>query len=420
MGAKHGGTRGIPEERFSLVIVLTAFEAIPGAGTEAGLAWNWGQAYAAAGHAVTVLTSAGEDMRERANLWQDAGIEVVFLGGGGVARAPQKPRDFLAAALEIHRWGSACRRWLEANADSVTAVHHVSWGSVRLQPPFLKVGYPLKTVWGPLGGGQLAKFSGLLPRHRIHEFVRAASFPVGWLMRRCDFFMHGRPTVALATNSATFRYIESLGIGSAIKMLADGVHSNIILTDSPKSWNGNHVKLMWLGRMVASKRPDVSLKLIAELESRGIPASLTMIGDGPERASLEALAGSLRIGHLVEFVGRIPWECTFDYYDRSDFLVFTSMRDSSCPAVLEAAARGLPTLCLRHQGVGSMIPNSVAFGPSTFKSISDLVSRLADLVISFRSDVSSYQRASGSAVAFAGTQTWNAKVDFVLAEIDRA
>lgn len=396
------------------MIVLTAFEATPGAGTEAGLAWNWGRAYVAAGLDVTVLTSAGPDSKKHGNTWREAGMQVVFLGGTGEARAPQTPRELFVVAREFAKWSKACTNWLTGKAHTITAVHHVSWGSVRLRPPFVAVNQELVTVWGPLGGGQLAQFSGLLPKNRLHETVRAASFPVGWMMRRMDFLRHRRPTLTLATNSATLRFIESLGINSAESMLADGLAPETIVHGTYRQLSADEIRFVWLGRMVASKRPDIAINLIAELKTRGIRAVLSMIGDGPERAALEKRASVLGVSEQVEFVGRIPWERTFDYYDQSHFLVFTSMRDSSCPAVLEAAARGVPTLCLRHQGIEALVPNTVAYGPSQFSSADKLSTDLAFLVQRFVDEEETYTFASEAAITFARTQIWDAKVARIL------
>lgn len=394
------------------MIVLTAFEAVPGAGTEAGLAWNWGRAYVAAGHEVAVLTSHGIGAREQAKKWQESGIEVVYLGDSVSAKAPQSPRELVLVARHIGKWTAECREWLEENSDRIDMVHHVSWGSVRLRPPFLGTTNDI-TVWGPLGGGQLAKFSGLLPRNVAHELIRAASFPIGWLMRRVDFLLHRQPTLSLATNSETLAFIRSLGITSVGTLLADGIQPERI-SESQHRKLGETIDLVWLGRMVASKRADIAIDLLAELQLRAIPARLTMIGDGPQRRDLEKRAERLGVQNQISFVGRVPWEETFKYYDRSHFLVFTSMRDSSCPTVLEAAARGLPTLCLRHQGVATMIPESVAFGPTAYVSTTGLAQQLATLVASFREDPSLYEEASRAGVDFARTQTWAHKVRFVL------
>ena len=400
------------------MIIITAFEATPGAGTEAGLAWNWGRAYVDAGHQVTVVTSGGSTAKARTSAWNEAGIDVVFLGEDSGIGAAQTPRQLFLAERAFARWLLLCGSWLKANSAGATAVHHVCWGSVRLRPSFLKVEASVSTIWGPLGGGQFPTFSGLSLNNYVHEGVRAASFPLAWLMRRHDFLRHSSPTLTLTTNIATFRFAESIGVGPVKAMLADGIDPEMIREAPPKVLDST-VRLVWLGRMVASKRADIAVGVVAALAARGIPATLTMIGDGPERKSLQSLAARLGIAETVTFVGRIPWENTFEYYDKSTFLLFTSMRDSSCPAVLEAAARGVPTLCLRRQGVGSMVPASVAVGPTTFVSRAALEGNLADLVATFRRDPVLYESASRHAIAFAKSQTWAAKVEFVLRIVSR-
>ncbi|MFB9818548.1 glycosyltransferase [Arthrobacter ramosus] len=236
-------------------------------------------------------------------------------------------------------------------------------------------------------------------------------------MRRVDFSVGRKPSLSLATNTATEKFVRSLGIDVVRPMLADGIDSNFIVESSDRVPEGP-LRLVWLGRMVASKRPDIALGVVAELISRGVPAILTMIGDGPEREYLLAKARELGILSSVHFVGRIPWNQTFDFYDSSHFLLFTSMRDSSCPAVLEAAARGVPTLCLRHQGVASQVPESVAFGPRRFGSSSELQEKLADLAVAFTTDSDAYKAAVNSAISFAYTQTWAKKVALVLNSMD--
>lgn len=400
------------------MIIITAFEAVPGAGTEAGLAWNWGRAYVEAGHQVVVVTSGGTAAKARTSRWNAAGIEVVFLGEDSGIGAAQTPQELFLAERAFARWLVLCRSWVKANSAGATAVHHVSWGSVRLRPSFLEVGNSISTVWGPLGGGQFPTLSGLSPKNYIHECVRASSFPVAWLMRRIDFLRYSSPTLTLTTNTATLRFARSIGVTPVKGMLADGIDPEIIRDGSPKVLNST-IRLLWLGRMVASKRADIAVGVVAALMARGIPTTLMMIGDGPERKSLQKRAQRLGIAESVTFVGRIPWEETFDYYDESTFLLFTSMRDSSCPAVLEAAARGVPTLCLRHQGVGSMVPDSVAVGPTTFTRRAAFENSLADLVAAFRDDPLLYESASGHAIAFAHSQTWAAKVESVLHILSR-
>ena len=63
--------------------------------------------------------------------------------------------------------------------------------------------------------------------------------------------------------------------------------------------------IVFLGRLVSDKGCDLLLRSLARLKDRGINATLSIIGDGPEMMSLKALAFELELTRQVEFFGAI-------------------------------------------------------------------------------------------------------------------
>lgn len=61
--------------------------------------------------------------------------------------------------------------------------------------------------------------------------------------------------------------------------------------------------LLWIGRLTARKRLDWLLQSAFALGSRGLPVNVFLIGDGPERAALQATAASLGLQDRVRFYG---------------------------------------------------------------------------------------------------------------------
>ena len=113
----------------------------------------------------------------------------------------------------------------------------------------------------------------------------------------------------------------------------------------PAPGAGRPVRLLAVGRLIPSKNLSLLLDVLAGL--RDLAWTLDVVGDGPERASLEARAAGLadRVtfhGHR-EDVGR--------FYESADAFVFPSRLENSALVVLEAMARGLPTLAVRADGV---------------------------------------------------------------------
>ena len=99
-------------------------------------------------------------------------------------------------------------------------------------------------------------------------------------------------------------------------------------------------QLITAGRMVAQKRFDLLLQAFARVRQSN--ARLTILGDGPLKASLEALAHSLRIADRVDMPGY-----TGDVLPRlrkSDLFVLSSDYEGLPAVVLESLACGVPVV----------------------------------------------------------------------------
>ena len=97
-----------------------------------------------------------------------------------------------------------------------------------------------------------------------------------------------------------------------------------------------------LGRLVASKRVDLAIDRAAE---RG--ELLLVVGDGPERASLERRAA--RASARVRFLGDLPRDEALAYLAAARALVFASEAEGCSTVLREARALRTPTLHLRDQ-----------------------------------------------------------------------
>jgi glycosyltransferase involved in cell wall biosynthesis len=99
------------------------------------------------------------------------------------------------------------------------------------------------------------------------------------------------------------------------------------------AWPGDGLRLLYLGRLEARKRPDLA---VAAMRAAGLPASLVIAGEGP-------LAPELA-GDGVRLVGRVTEEDKWRLYDSADVLLFGSTMEGFGLVIAEAQSRGVPVI----------------------------------------------------------------------------
>jgi glycosyltransferase involved in cell wall biosynthesis len=90
---------------------------------------------------------------------------------------------------------------------------------------------------------------------------------------------------------------------------------------------------------------------------------LNVYGDGPLRGRLERLAAREGVFDRVHFHGPVDRRTLFDELARADAFIFPSLHDSCSWAVAEAAAQGLPVICLPIGGQRSTAGPSAVIVP---------------------------------------------------------
>jgi len=106
--------------------------------------------------------------------------------------------------------------------------------------------------------------------------------------------------------------------------------------------------LATIARFDPVKRLEVLVRALPLLVARVPEAQLLIVGDGPERGALRALARALAPGDRVVFAGAIPDAARV--LPVVDLYVTASRREGLPTAVLEAMACGLPVLATEAPG----------------------------------------------------------------------
>jgi glycosyltransferase involved in cell wall biosynthesis len=152
-----------------------------------------------------------------------------------------------------------------------------------------------------------------------------------------------RDTVVLAQADNVRCDVEREFAPRDIRVIGNGVDLPDVVAD------GDH--LVFVGRLKAQKGVEY---LIRAVGSADVDTPVLVVGDGPERDSLESLADELGVD--ATFVGEVPPERVTEYLCRGAFFVLPSIRGEGLPnALLEAMAVGLPVVATDLAGIGDVI-----------------------------------------------------------------
>ena len=128
---------------------------------------------------------------------------------------------------------------------------------------------------------------------------------------------------------------------------------------------GGEPLVVSVGNLVPIKGHELTLQTLAQLATRHPEARLVIVGDGPERASLQARAESLGLQGKVAWPGRIPNEDLAPWYSAADVTMLSSHNEGWANVLLESMACGTPVLAtdvggsaevVAHPHAGRLLP----------------------------------------------------------------
>ncbi len=150
-----------------------------------------------------------------------------------------------------------------------------------------------------------------------------------------------RHTPTVTISASTRDDLLRFGLRGRIDVLPMAVNTEPLAELPAKRLEGH---LLAIGRLTPSKRYDHAIRALAELRLSSPRATLTIVGDGPERERLERLARDLGVARAVRLAGRVDEAEKTRLLTDSDFLVGTSAREGWGLTVTEAAVRGTPAV----------------------------------------------------------------------------
>jgi glycosyltransferase involved in cell wall biosynthesis len=302
------------------------------------------------------------------------GHEVAHLCGGPVAERPYPVIDlggtfaqYARAPLAHHR---TVRDW-DLLVDTENGLPYFSplW---RRKPILALVHHVHRDQWDQ-------RFSPALAA--VGRFTEARIMPLAY---------RGVPFVANSPSTASA--LEGIGVDPGLISI---VHPGVDPPAVTGVGRSEEPLFVCAGRLMPHKRVDLLLRAWDRVQPV-VGGRLVVIGDGPERSSLEAVAG---IG--VEFVGRVDEKEKWLLLGQAWGLVHTAQHEGWGIVITEAALVGTPSIGFDVPGVRDAIVDGET--GILVDSEGDLVRRWIELA----TDRGQRERLSGEARRHGSLFAWN-------------
>ena len=193
--------------------------------------------------------------------------------------------------------------------------------------------------------------------------------------------------------------------------------SNAVDTDlfSPKpiEKDDSVFHLIAVGKLNYNKNQQFLVRVIAELNKKGIEADLTLLGSGAEEPKLKNLASELGIAERIHYPGTV--DNPEEFLNKADVLVHASHYEAFGLVLLEAMACGKPVVCFNDGG-----PAEVAVdGLNGFVIKRDDLEGFAHAVEKLAKNEDLYSELSKNALEFSQKYGLEQYAEKVLALYDR-
>lgn len=257
-----------------------------------------------------------------------------------------------------------------------------------------------------------------------HLFGRSAFLQVAWPIASAVIAVEAlipaiyRKLPFLAVSESSRDDLVARGIAlEHIELLYNGIS---FPASEPRPWAGRGLRAAYFGRLEPYKRIDVFLRAMAQLVDRFPELEVLVIGDGSDRARLERLAAQLEIGARTRFAGFVTDLERDELLESARVCVCPSVKEGWGISVVEASARGTPTVATHAPGLVDAVRHEETGLLVRDQPRDQFVPRIAEAVARLLSDESLAGRLSREGIEWSARFTWDDSAAVMARAVDRA
>jgi glycosyltransferase involved in cell wall biosynthesis len=174
---------------------------------------------------------------------------------------------------------------------------------------------------------------------------------------------------------------RTIAPGVRVEALTNGVETAVFRRVEPalEATTGTRRRVIVPRRLFEKNGVEYFVRAVP-LIARSIDVEAVVVGDGPERARLEELAGRLGVSDRITFLGARPHADMPGLLSSAELAVFPSLMEATSVAALEAMACETPVAASRVGGLPEIVDEGVGalFEPRDPESLARAVVALLD------------------------------------------
>lgn len=208
--------------------------------------------------------------------------------------------------------------------------------------------------------------------HTSHFLMRAESPLWGPAFRR----MLRTADWNLAASAEIAGVGERLAPGVSVEALTNGVDTEVFRRVDPAlpDPGEGRFRVIVPRRLFPKNGVEFAVRALPLLAAR-LPLEMVVVGDGPERGRLEALARELGVEEHIRFLGARPNEEMPGLLSSADLAIIPSLMEATSVAALECMSCETPVAASRVGGLPEIVDASVGtlFPPADPSALADAV-----------------------------------------------
>ncbi len=241
----------------------------------------------------------------------------------------------------------------------------------KFNPDVIHSHTPLSVGWEAILGAKLLR-TGLVGTHHTFydHYLKHLKADYDWAKKlswKYTLAYYNCCDLILSPSQSLADALQEKGIKKPIEVLKNSIRTDFFVpvkdlatkTRLKKEFGINSKSLVYMGRISYEKSIDQLIRAFALASSKNPQIELVIIGDGPERKSLESLTKNLGVEDKIIFTGTLRGEELVRGLQANDIFITASKTENMPLSVLEAMSAGLPIIAVSEKGLKEIVNNKI-------------------------------------------------------------